>query len=97
MLTPFTTALISSRKSVRNRSGLGESLATRAINPVTRISQAIIRPFSSSIMHSRCRDLGRARYGRHPIADQPFLIVSADRAKRGARGVHFGAADAYAQ
>jgi hypothetical protein len=33
MLTPFTTALISSRKSVRNRKGSGELLAMRAIKP----------------------------------------------------------------
>jgi hypothetical protein len=51
MLTPFTTALISSRKSVRNRNGSGELLATRAIRPVISIWQAIMRPFSSSITH----------------------------------------------
>jgi hypothetical protein len=50
MLIPFTTALISSRKSVRKRNGSGELLATRAIKPVISSWQAIIRPFNSSII-----------------------------------------------
>src|SRR5690349_14193736 len=73
MLTPFTTALISSRKSVRKRKGSGDSFATRAISPVIRIWHAIMRPFSSSIMHSGFATCW-ARYGRHPIAFQPFRI-----------------------
>src|SRR4051812_20270652 len=58
--TPFTTALISSRNSVRKRRGSRCSLATRAINPVTRIWQASILPFSSSMS---C-PIRFARYGR---------------------------------
>lgn len=50
ILIPATTALISSRKSVRNDSGSGELLATLAINPAIKIWQAIIRPFNSSIV-----------------------------------------------
>src|SRR6266404_5193915 len=60
MLTPLTTALISSRKSVRNRKGSGESFATRAISPVIRIWHAIMRPFSSSILHPRLLATSRA-------------------------------------
>src|SRR5437879_6336938 len=71
MLTPFTTALISSRKSVRNRKGSGESFATRAISPVIRIWHAIMRPFSSSIPHPRLLAARRARYGRHRSRIQP--------------------------
>ena len=57
-VTPFTTARISSRKSVRNRRGSRDSLATRAINPVIRIWHAIIFPFNSSILRS---PFGRGR------------------------------------
>src|SRR6185295_13969348 len=71
MLTPFTTALISSRKSVRKRKGSDESLATRAISPVIRIWHAIMRPFSSSILHPRLPVVRRARYGRHRSGIQP--------------------------
>jgi hypothetical protein len=50
MLIPCATALISSRKSERNRKGSEESLATRAIKPAINNWHAIMRPFSSSII-----------------------------------------------
>src|SRR5262245_51075279 len=77
MLIPFTTALISSRNSVRNRNGSGLSLATRAIRPVSRIWQAIIFPFNSSITSRPSLLFEHDRFGKplHTFPDHALLAA----------------------
>jgi hypothetical protein len=68
MLTPFTTALISSRKSVSNRKGSGELLATRAIKPGDQDlagDHASVQ-FTHHALPNNCaaRNKGAAKYAR---------------------------------